>query len=40
MSQLFGFFRESPNVVHEFMVSVVIGPKGHLPNDDTQRPLR
>jgi hypothetical protein len=34
MSQPFGFFREPPNVVHEFMESVVIGPKRHVPTDD------
>ena len=34
MSQPFSFFREPPNVVHEFMETVVIGPKGHVPTDD------
>jgi hypothetical protein len=34
MSQPFGFFREPPNVVHEFMETVVIGPEGHVPTDD------
>lgn len=34
MSQPFGFFREPPNVVHEFMTSVVIGPRGHVPTED------
>ncbi len=34
MSQPYSFFREPPNVVHEFMESVVIGPKGHVPTDD------
>ncbi|MBL8856094.1 MAG: hypothetical protein JNK57_19170 [Planctomycetaceae bacterium] len=34
MSQPFGFFREPPNVVHEFMETVVIGPPGHVPTDD------
>lgn len=33
-SQPFGFYREPPNVVHEFMESVVIGPQGHSPTDD------
>ena len=36
MSQPFSFFREPPNVVHEFMEMVVIGPKGHVPTDDIQ----
>ncbi len=36
MSQPFSFFREPPNVVHEFMETVVIGPKGHVPTDDIQ----
>ncbi|MFO1064191.1 MAG: hypothetical protein U0892_10035 [Pirellulales bacterium] len=31
-----GFFREPPQVVHEFMESVVIGPRGHRPTDDIQ----
>lgn len=34
MSQPFGFYREPPNVVHEFMETVVIGPPGHVPTDD------
>lgn len=34
MSQPFGFFREPPNVIHEFMETVVIGPSGHAPTDD------
>jgi hypothetical protein len=34
MSQPFSFFREPPNVVHEFMETIVIGPKGHVPTDD------
>lgn len=33
-SQPFGFYREPPSVVHEFMESVVIGPAGHVPFDD------
>ncbi len=33
-SQPFGFYREPPTVVHEFMESVVIGPVGHVPIDD------
>ena len=36
MSQPFSFFREPPNVVHEFMETVVIGPRGHVPTDDIQ----
>jgi hypothetical protein len=35
-SQPFGFYREPPNVVHEFMETVVIGPKGHQPTDDIE----
>lgn len=31
-----GFFREPPIVVHEFMESVVIGPRGHVPTDDIE----
>jgi hypothetical protein len=34
MSLPFGFDREPPQVVHEFMNSVVIGPTEHLPTDD------
>jgi hypothetical protein len=34
MSLPFGFDREPPQVVHEFMVSVVIGTQGHVPSDD------
>jgi hypothetical protein len=34
MSQPFGFYREPPNVVHEFMETVVIGSTGHVPTDD------
>jgi hypothetical protein len=34
MSQPTGFFREPPQVVHEFMESIVIGPRGHVPTDD------
>jgi hypothetical protein len=33
-SQPSSFFREPPNVVHEFMESIVIGPLGHVPTDD------
>ncbi len=33
-SQPFSFYREPPNVVHEFMETVVIGPSGHVPTDD------
>lgn len=36
MSQPFSFFREPPNVVHEFMETVVIGPRGHVPSDDIE----
>lgn len=32
----FGLFREPPQVVHEFMESVVIGPAGHVPTDDIE----
>lgn len=34
MSQPSGWFREPPQVVHEFMETVVIGPRGHVPTDD------
>ncbi len=34
MSRPFGFLREPLNVVHVFMETVVIGPKGHVPADD------
>lgn len=34
MSQPSGWFREPPQVVHEFMEAIVIGPRGHLPTDD------
>ncbi len=34
MSQPFSFFREPPNVVHEFMETIVIGPRGNVPTDD------
>jgi hypothetical protein len=34
MSQPYGYFREPPNVVHEFMETIVIGAKGHVPTDD------
>ncbi|MFO0977796.1 MAG: hypothetical protein U0996_15440 [Planctomycetaceae bacterium] len=37
MSQPFGFYREPPSVVHEFMESIVIGPAGHEPIDDMER---
>ena len=36
MSQPYSFFREPPNVVHEFMETIVIGPKGHVPTDDIE----
>lgn len=36
MSQPSSFFREPPNVVHEFMETVIIGPKGHVPTDDLE----
>ena len=36
MSQPFSFFREPPNVVHEFTESIVIGRKGSVPTDDIQ----
>lgn len=36
VSQPFGFYREPPNVVHEFMETVVIGPRGHIPIDDIE----
>lgn len=36
VSQPFGFYREPPNVVHEFMETIVIGPKGHTPLDDIE----
>lgn len=35
-SQPFGFEREPPAVVHEFMESAVLGAKGHLPTDDIE----
>ena len=34
MSRPSGWFREPPEVVHEFMEAIVIGPRGHLPTDD------
>jgi hypothetical protein len=34
MSQPFGFNREPPQIVHEFMESIVIGAPGHVPTDD------
>jgi hypothetical protein len=34
MSQPYGYFREPPNVVHEFMETVIIGAQGHVPTDD------
>ena len=36
MSQPYSYFREPPNVVHEFMETIVIGPKGHVPTDDIE----
>ena len=36
VSQPFGFYREPPHVVHEFMEAIVIGPKGHTPLDDIE----
>jgi hypothetical protein len=36
MSQPSSFFREPPNVVHEFMETIVIGQKGHVPTDDIE----
>ena len=36
MSQPTSFFREPPQVVHEFMESIVIGPQGHVPTDDLE----
>jgi hypothetical protein len=35
-SRPFGFDREPPAVVHEFMESAVIGLPGHLPSDDIE----
>ena len=34
MSQPSGWHREPPQVVHEFMESIVIGPRSHVPTDD------
>jgi hypothetical protein len=34
MSLPFGFNREPPQIVHEFMESIIIGPPGHNPTDD------
>jgi hypothetical protein len=36
MSLPFGFNREPPMVVHEFMENIVIGPAGHNPEDDIE----
>ncbi|MEJ2163678.1 MAG: hypothetical protein P8X60_10330, partial [Robiginitalea sp.] len=36
VSRPFGFDREPPSTVHEFMESVVIGQKGHVPTDDIE----
>ncbi len=36
VSQPFGFDREPPNVVHEFMELNVQGPPGHKPTDDIE----
>ncbi len=36
MSQPSSFFREPPNVAHEFMETIVIGPKSHVPTDDIE----
>lgn len=35
-SRPFGFDREPPAVIHEFMETVVIGPAGHVPTDDLE----
>ncbi|MHC4423247.1 MAG: hypothetical protein ACYSWR_01075 [Planctomycetota bacterium] len=35
-SRPFGFDREPPNVVHEFMEAAVVGAKGHTPLDDIE----
>jgi hypothetical protein len=35
-SRPFGFDREPPNVVHEFMEAAVLGAKGHTPLDDIE----
>jgi hypothetical protein len=36
MSRPFGFDRDPPKVVHEFMESAVLGEPGHLPTDDIE----
>jgi hypothetical protein len=36
VSRPFGFNREPPSTVHEFMESVVIGQRGHIPTDDIE----
>ena len=36
MSRPFGFDRDPPRVVHEFMESAVLGKPGHLPTDDIE----
>ncbi len=36
VSRPFGFDREPPSTVHEFMESVVIGEPGHIPTDDIE----
>jgi hypothetical protein len=36
VSRPFGFDREPPNTVHEFMESVVKGQPGHIPTDDIE----
>jgi len=36
VSRPFGFDREPPSTVHEFMESVVIGQPGHVPTDDIE----
>jgi hypothetical protein len=36
VSRPFGFDREPPNVVHEFMELNVQGPPGHKPTDDIE----
>jgi hypothetical protein len=36
MSRPFGFDRDPPKAVHEFMESAVLGEQGHLPTDDIE----
>jgi hypothetical protein len=36
MSRPFGFDRDPPRVVHEFMESAILGEPGHLPTDDIE----